>query len=52
MDRHPIYTDSLANVWHHELSPQDTFNYEADALDWDDQDPFDEDKDQRISFYL
>ncbi|WP_456277892.1 hypothetical protein [Bacillus sp. AK128] len=52
MDKHPIYVDSLTNVWHHELSPQDTYYFEADALDWADEDPFDEYKDQSTSFYI
>jgi hypothetical protein len=41
MTEFPIYVDSLTNVWHHELSPQNTFN-DIDSIELLEQDYFDE----------
>jgi ureidoglycolate hydrolase len=42
MQKHPIYIDSLTNVWHHELSAVNQYN-DIDLIDrLDDEDPFDE----------
>jgi hypothetical protein len=41
MNDFPIYVDSLSNVWHHELSPKNSF-IDIDPIEWIEQDYFDE----------
>ncbi|MFZ3589317.1 hypothetical protein ACOI1C_08575 [Bacillus sp. DJP31] len=50
MERNPIYTDSLANIWHHELSPENRFN-DIDLFELQEGYLFDEFADGVTSFY-
>ena len=50
MDKNPIYIDALTNVWHHELSPENTYN-DIDYSEWQDGDYFDEYEENLPSFF-
>ncbi|MBM6616342.1 hypothetical protein [Bacillus suaedaesalsae] len=48
MSDFPIYTDSLSNIWYHDLSPDNIYTYN-DSIDHFDQDNLDE-FDEAITF--
>lgn len=50
MEKKPIYIDSLANIWHHELSIENQY-IEMNLLPLDDDDLFDEFEENITSFF-
>ncbi len=50
MEQNPIYTDSLGNMWYHELSTENHFN-DIDLFELQDGYLFDESADKLSPFF-